>query len=226
MKLCLSVLIDPYTILPPLDQTVVQGGTVSFSIIAGGNLPMSFRWRRGGTTLTNLTLNSGTSFYTINNAQPTDQGTYTVILTNAAFYAPGVLSPRATLTVLADGDGDGVPDEWETQNGFDLADATDATQDIDGDGMTTHDEYVAGTDPRDENSYLRVEGIEQTDVIAVSFIALSNHTYTVEFSDLVEPGGWMRLEDVTAHTTNRTAVVLDPAHADSRIYRLVTPRQP
>ncbi|MGD9081295.1 MAG: fibronectin type III domain-containing protein [Desulfobacterales bacterium] len=45
-----------------------------------------------------------------------------------------------------DDDGDGMPDTWENQYGFDpLKD--DASEDEDGDGLSNLDEYLAGTDP-------------------------------------------------------------------------------
>ena len=65
----------------------------------------------------------------------------------------GVVDP------LADTDGDGLPDAWEDEHGFDPDDADedndgvgDAEEDPDGDGFTNYVEYVAGTDPNDANS--------------------------------------------------------------------------
>ena len=46
-----------------------------------------------------------------------------------------------------DRDGDGIPDDWEVQFGFDLNDASDACSDTDLDGLDTLGEYLAGTDP-------------------------------------------------------------------------------
>ena len=47
----------------------------------------------------------------------------------------------------ADGDHDGMPDAWETQHGFDPADAADGPRDADGDGYTNVEEYLNGTEP-------------------------------------------------------------------------------
>lgn len=44
---------------------------------------------------------------------------------------------------LADKDRDGMPDAWETQNGFDPADPEDRNGDLDGDGYTNLEEYLA-----------------------------------------------------------------------------------
>ncbi|HEY8991519.1 MAG TPA: DUF1800 family protein, partial [Luteolibacter sp.] len=47
-----------------------------------------------------------------------------------------------------DTDRDGIPDAWETANGFASGNAADATQDADGDGVNNRDEWLAGTNPR------------------------------------------------------------------------------
>ena len=51
-----------------------------------------------------------------------------------------------------DDDGDDIPDQWETDNGLDPLDDTDASGDADGDGTTNLEEYLAGTDPNDSDS--------------------------------------------------------------------------
>ena len=56
------------------------------------------------------------------------------------------------LTGDPDGDGDGMPDWWETSNGLDPADPSDASADPDGDGLGNLAEYMAGTDPNRPDS--------------------------------------------------------------------------
>jgi peptidyl-prolyl cis-trans isomerase A (cyclophilin A) len=48
-----------------------------------------------------------------------------------------------------DDDGDGMPDSFENDNGFDALDASDAGSDSDGDGVSNLAEYEGGTDPND-----------------------------------------------------------------------------
>ncbi len=48
-------------------------------------------------------------------------------------------------------DGDGLPDYWEEEFGFDRQDPSDGAQDLDGDGYTNFQEYVSGTDPSGSN---------------------------------------------------------------------------
>ena len=66
---------------------------------------------------------------------------------------------RVTLTGVSDTDGDGLPDFWENQNGFSPTNATGvngATGDPDSDGFTNIEEYLAGTDPQDGTSLLKI----------------------------------------------------------------------
>ncbi|MCH7227511.1 DUF1800 family protein [Haloferula sp. A504] len=52
----------------------------------------------------------------------------------------------------ADGDHDGMPDDWENAHLLDPSDPTDATLDPDIDGLNNRDEFFAGTDPNDDDS--------------------------------------------------------------------------
>ncbi|HJO53454.1 MAG TPA: lamin tail domain-containing protein, partial [Verrucomicrobiota bacterium] len=64
---------------------------------------------------------------------------------------------RANRSVeVADTDADGMPDEWETAFGLDPNNSNDADGDADGDGLTNLSEYLAGTDPGDAASALRL----------------------------------------------------------------------
>ena len=53
---------------------------------------------------------------------------------------------------LADNDGDGMHNSWETAMGLNPNDAGDANVDSDGDGATNKTEYLAGSDPRTNGS--------------------------------------------------------------------------
>ena len=51
-----------------------------------------------------------------------------------------------------DDDGDGMPDDFETANGFDPLNPADAAEDADGDRFSNLREFLAGTDPNDPTS--------------------------------------------------------------------------
>ena len=55
--------------------------------------------------------------------------------------------------VVLDADADGMPDEWEKRYGLNVGDPADANTDLDGDGFTNLEEYVAKTDPTDRNDH-------------------------------------------------------------------------
>ena len=51
-----------------------------------------------------------------------------------------------------DADNDGIPDEWETRNGLNANDASDANLDFDDDGLANIQEYTFGTNPNNADS--------------------------------------------------------------------------
>jgi hypothetical protein len=85
---------------------------------------------------------------------------------------------------------------------------------------------VAGTDPQDPQSYLKVDQVDASGGATLRFIAISNKTYTIQFSDTLDNPEWHKLIDVNARVTNRNAVVADPGPGAGRYYRLVTPKLP
>jgi hypothetical protein len=60
----------------------------------------------------------------------------------------------------------------------------------------------------------------------IRFAAISNKTYTIQFTDSLRTGLWSKLADFSARTTNRIESVVDSAeNHGARFYRLVTPQQ-
>ena len=112
---------------------------------------------------------------------------------------------------------------WEIQFGFNPNLASDGGLDSDGDGMTNADEYRAGTDPTDDESFLAVNTLSVGSPATLAFYAISNRSYVVEFNDELDPGTWARLTVVPAPGTNGVQTVTDPAASPSRFYRLGTP---
>ncbi len=94
-----------------------------------------------------------------------------------------------------DSDGDGIPDWWQ-QGWFNhptgqAADESGAEDDPDGDGVNNRDEYVAGTDPFDDASYLRIEAIESEAGRAVLLNSVSGRVYDLETRvDLLGAEAW------------------------------------
>jgi tartrate-resistant acid phosphatase type 5 len=226
----LQVRMRPVVTLQPVSQSVGVGGTVVFSVAAIGTLPMGYSWRWNGRVMTNIVLNQSTCFWAVANVQLTNAGSYRVGVTNIVGPASGLTS-NAVLTVLADTDGDGIPDDWETANGFAIGDPGDAGNDPDQDGLTNLQEYLSGTDPASETNYLRIQKffVEPSGVMRLQFDAVSNRTYAVEFLDEAELDRWQVLSEIVALSTNHSVEVLDLPPLDparKRFYRVVTPRVP
>lgn len=125
-------------------------------------------------------------------------------------------------------DQDRTGDAWEIQFGLSPTDPTDAARDDDEDGQTNLQEFLAGTDPRDKNSVLRIDRIEQlANGTALSFLAQTNRGYTLQFKESLDRGEWQTVAQVAAEgNTIQALTVVDsrPASAE-RLYRLIAPPQ-
>lgn len=83
------------------------------------------------------------------------------------------------ITPLVDLDVDGMADAWETANT-----ATNATADLDGDGVNNLQEYWAGTDPNNPLSWLRVTQIDRVGAgYQVVWSSVGGTRYRVSFSN-------------------------------------------
>ncbi len=225
----LTVLVNPVITVPPITQSIVQGGSVTFSAGFTGNPPpFGVEWRQGSTTLASNTVAAVQDFFLLTNAQPAQAGIWHVRVRNLAG-STGV-EFTFTLTVLTDSDSDGLPNAWELAHGLRTNDVSDAMLDSDLDGVSNRDEYTAGTSPTNAQSVLRIENILRTNAATVlKFLATSNKTYTVESRSSAEANPWFRVADVLAVTTNRTVSITDgdpPLAEPTRYYRIVTPRKP
>jgi Mg-chelatase subunit ChlD len=81
------------------------------------------------------------------NPQPPNQAGYRVrVLVEGADFTREALGSFA-VTAGPDANGNGLPDPYETENGV-----TSGEQDPDLDGLTTEDEYIAGTDPNNSDT--------------------------------------------------------------------------
>lgn len=219
----LAVRVRPTIIQQPLSQAVVSNGfvTLSVAISNSATAPLAYLWRSN--TLV-VRVEMTTNYLATFNVGPVRaNGAYTVQVTNV-FSAAGVLSSRVNLTALADTDGDGLPDEYESAYGLDPSDPADAALDADGDGGSNGDEYRAGTDPTDGANQLRVERIGSDDGVTwLEFQTRSNRSYVVEARPAMGQGAWLPWVAVPARSTNGMERLSDPAPGARKFYRLRTP---
>jgi PKD repeat protein len=133
-------------------QTVNFNGSGSYDIESD---QLMYKWNTQGTSTSwsEVSTYSRTYLY---------DGQYTVTL----FVTDGELTDHDNCTVYVtedgkppnngtegnDTDGDGLPDDWETDNGLDPYDANDAMLDNDGDELTNLEEFEHGTDPNHKDT--------------------------------------------------------------------------
>jgi hypothetical protein len=77
----------------PMNQAVFVGSPASFSVMASGEAPLTYQWRKDGEGI----LGATDSTYSIASAQVGDAGDYTVVITDGC--SGSVTSAVATLTV-------------------------------------------------------------------------------------------------------------------------------
>jgi hypothetical protein len=158
-----------------------------------------------------------------------------MVVTNGAYYVPspsdyntttGRVHIHGPLTTAAIGNsiivtygnnsytGDGIPDYWALQYAFNPLDPSVANADSDGDGLSNLQEFLAGTDPTNSASSLRITSITRTgNVNIITWESVNGKTYHLQstdtltgtFTDLAGP-------DITASgsstfTTDTPAVV-------------------
>jgi hypothetical protein len=220
------VLSRPFFIIQPAGQTVLQGQSARFTVLAGPQhplLPITYRYVTNGVPFATNT----SGVITLVNLQPPNK-TFRVAATNLASGPGGFSSNTTNLTVLPDFDGDGMADSWEVLYGFNTNNVADALLDLDGDGMINRDEYIAGTDPTNPLSLLKLFTVA-TNASLLQFVAQSNISYTVQYRTNFTTAAWSMLTNVAGQSGVRTIDVnnvigLPPR--DERYYRVVTPSEP
>lgn len=98
----LAVVSSPSISTQPSDQTVIVGGNATFSVVAAGSPPISYRWHKNGVAIAGQTLPA----LLIASTQTADAGNYSVTVSNNSgsvtsntarlFVNPAVALPRIT----------------------------------------------------------------------------------------------------------------------------------
>ena len=202
-------------------KTVVQGQNATFSVVAGPihpMLPLSYRWLTNGVGIAT----SSVPFFTFTNCQANRS-----VRCNVVNLAGNVNSGTVNLTVLADTDGDGIPDSYESTYPTILnsGNPADAGLDPDLDTFINLHEYIAGTVPTNGLSYLKLEPLQflPGDNAILQFAAVSNRTYSIDFRDTFDSGTWTNLYSIAPATTNRTLFFTNNFSTPMRSYRIQIP---
>ena len=220
------VLVKPVFVINPLPVTVLAGGTATLFGVATGAPPIYYRFLRGGAPF--LTNSSGVLVLT----NVLSGVTIRTFATNIASGLSGVGAlpgGGVTITVLPDADRDGMADAWETAyfgNVNTTNNVNNALEDPDGDGMINRDEYVAGTDPTNPLSLLKLY-VSATNSGLLQFTAQTNISYTVQSRTSLASSNWLTVTNITATTNISRTIdvpVVNPPPNPERYYRVVTPQ--
>jgi uncharacterized repeat protein (TIGR01451 family) len=135
----------------------------------------------------------------------------------AAGWNGHALSTSEIYADKVDKDQDGMDDAWELKYGFNPADRTDALQDADGDGHTNLQEYLAGTDPRDPHSVLRIETFQiSSNVCRIRFTSVLGKLYRVERTSEFAAQNWLAVSSNIVGTGTMLEVLDTVTSANSK----------
>jgi len=196
----------------------LAGTTTSDKLAVSGTFSAS------GTTTINITAlgsfaGSGT-YLLITGASGISAGNFALGTVPAGYVCTlGASSGNLSLTVMTQQESWRLANFGTTANSGNAADGADP----DGDGMTNAQEFAAGTDPNSAASVLRVSQIQPGgNDIVVSFPSVLGKTYRLEYSDTLQSGSWVTLQNNIAGTGNPISVTdVGGAGQARRFYRIV-----
>ncbi|HNQ90579.1 MAG TPA: SUMF1/EgtB/PvdO family nonheme iron enzyme [Verrucomicrobiota bacterium] len=191
---------NPPTILVgPEDVTVFDGQRAQFAVQARGTAPLTYQWRKNGEPVPGAT---GPEVVIAEVALP-NAGTYDVVVRNSLGTAT---SDAALLTVNRLPHG--TPAAWIRSFGVTGDPVESELADPDRDGHAMWEEYVAGTDPMDVQSVLRIRDARpQGGYCTFKVPTKSDRAYQIDYSDDLEE--WHTL--IEEFQTDETVVtVADP----------------
>ena len=122
-----------------------------------------------------------------------------------------------------------MPDAWELAHGPNTNSASDAAGELDGDGTTNLEEYLAGTNPTDPLSRFWLQPVSfEAGALHLRFAAAADHSYTVEWAPLLPLlpllPPWTAIYDVPAEPLAHDVDLSVPSNGQPRgFYRVRTP---
>ncbi len=213
-----------------------SGTDVSGAAPASSNLPLTIEFFASPTADPS---GSGQGQYFVGSTSVGTSGGAFAVSLGAAVPSGYIISATATdslgntsqfsvnkTVTTTDSDGDGIPDNWEMHyfghaTGM-AGDKSRAGDDADGEGMTNLQKFLAGLDPKNPNSVLRITSMTRSSGnVVVGFPSVSGKVYQLQYRDDLVNGNWNPL--VTGIVgTGATIQVTDASNVGltKRFYRI------
>jgi hypothetical protein len=118
--------------------------------------------------------------------------------------------------------GDGIPNGWKQQYGFDPFDPNLANEDLDGSGFTVLQDYLAGLDPTNPASSFRITAITPVGTdIRVYFTSVGGKYYSLQRSDFMG-GAWTAIAtNIPGNDSIQWVKDIGAASRPSAFYRIL-----
>ena len=122
---------------------------------------------------------------------------------------------------ILDADADGMPDSWEMAYGLNTS-TNDASEDVDGDGLTNYEEFRAGTNPTNGASVLTVDypALWSASNMTVSWQSVSGKVYSIYGSTNLLSPGWMPLQTNLQATAPLNTATVNVGNVESGFYKI------
>jgi hypothetical protein len=198
--------------------------TVQYQLSGTASNGLDFSPLSGNLTLPTGALFTNIAIHPVSNSIPQGEKLLNVTIIPGANYTVGALS-NATVRIVE------TPfDTWRLGyfTAAELAQPaiSGTNADPDSDGASNWQEFLAGTDPRDPMSALKVTMNAQAGNAMIRFLAASNHGYTLQYRDSLTVGSWLDLTNLGVAATNRAIIYTDsfsPSISAQRFYRVRAP---
>ncbi|HMO52688.1 MAG TPA: hypothetical protein PKE26_10275 [Kiritimatiellia bacterium] len=131
----------------------------------------------------------------------------------------GVSPAGVTGATNLDTDGDGIPDYWETLYGLNPAASNAPDSDVDNDGFSDLEEYLADTHPNHPDAYPVIIAFENTTQREVTFPSSGARVYSLHANDALVTSDWFQVGAAVPGLFGFTTLT-DTNLPDHRNYRM------